>query len=82
MKRKEDIAIWYAEQIMNHWQCPYDEIEWLVNNLKEDEVVKIKLNEVSSLIKELDKRTVIKSDHLVDLLQYHSLLEELRKSNG
>jgi hypothetical protein len=46
------------------------------------EVVKIKLNEVSSLIKELDKRTVIKSDHLVDLLQYHSLLEELRKSNG
>ena len=46
------------------------------------EVVKIKLNEVSSLIKELDKRTIIKSDHLVDLLQYHSLLEELRKSNG
>ena len=46
------------------------------------EVVKIKLNEVSSLIKELDKRTVIKSDHLVDLLQYHSLLEELRKANG
>lgn len=36
MKRKEDIAIWYAEQIMNHWQCPYDEIEWLVKNLKED----------------------------------------------
>jgi hypothetical protein len=46
------------------------------------EVVKIKLNEVSSLIKELDKRKVIKSDHLVDLLQYHSLLEELRKANG
>ncbi len=46
------------------------------------EVIKIKLNEVSSLIKELDKRTVIKSDHLVDLLQYHSLLEELTKANG
>ena len=46
------------------------------------EVVKIKLNEVSSLIKELDKRTIIKSDHLVDLLQYHSLLEELTKANG
>ena len=45
-------------------------------------VIKIKLNEVSSLIKELDKRKVIKSDHLVDLLQYHSLLEELRKANG
>ena len=46
------------------------------------EVIKIKLNEVSSLIKELDKRTTIKSDHLVDLLQYHSLIEELTKSNG
>ena len=46
------------------------------------EVIKIKLNEVSSLIKGLDKKTVIKSDHLVDLLQYHSLLEELSKSNG
>ena len=41
------------------------------------EVVKIKLNEVSSLIKELNKRTIIKSKHLVDLLQYHSLLDEL-----
>tara|TARA_R110000803_G_scaffold141787_1_gene208180 strand:- start:69 stop:926 length:858 start_codon:yes stop_codon:yes gene_type:complete len=46
------------------------------------EVIKIKLNEVTSLINELDKKTVIKSDHLVDLLQYHSLLEELTKSNG
>jgi hypothetical protein len=46
------------------------------------EVIKIKLNEVNSLIKELNKRTVINSKHLVDLLQYHSLLEELKKSNG
>jgi len=46
------------------------------------EVIKIKLNEVHSLIKELNKRTVINSKHLVDLLQYHSLLEELKKSNG
>ena len=46
------------------------------------EVVKIKLNEVSSLITELDKRTIIKNNHLVDLLQYHSLLEELSKVHG
>ena len=46
------------------------------------EVIKIKLNEVNSLIKELNKRTVINNKHLVDLLQYHSLLEELKKSNG
>ena len=46
------------------------------------EVIKIKLNEVSTLIKELNKKTTIKSDHLVDLLQYHSLVEELIKANG
>lgn len=44
-------------------------------------VIKIKLNEVSSLIKELGKRTTINNSHLVDLLQYHSLIEELKKSN-
>ena len=43
-------------------------------------VIKIKLNEVSS-IKELGKRTTINNSHLVDLLQYHSLIEELKKSN-
>ena len=42
-------------------------------------VIKIKLNEVSSLIKELGKRTTINNSHLVDLLQYHSLIEELKK---
>ena len=46
------------------------------------EVIKIKLNEVSTLIKELNKKSTIKSDHLVDLLQYHSLVEELTKANG
>jgi len=35
-ERKIDVSVWYAEQIMNHWQCPYDEIEWLVQNLKDD----------------------------------------------
>ena len=34
------------------------------------------------LILELNKRTSIKNNHLVDLLQYHSLLEELTKANG
>lgn len=35
-ERKIDVSVWCAEQIMNHWQCPYDEIEWLVQNLKDD----------------------------------------------
>lgn len=47
-----------------------------------EEVIKIKLTEVSKLIKELDNKCMIKSDHLVDLLQYHNLVEELTLANG
>lgn len=36
LAHKTEIAEWYAQQVMEHWQCPYDEIEWLVENLKED----------------------------------------------
>ena len=47
-----------------------------------DKAIKIKLQEISKFIVELDKRSTIKNDHLVDLLQYHNLLEELTKANG
>ena len=46
-----------------------------------DKVIKIKLEEVSKLIHELDKTDKMKTDNLVDLLQYHTLLEELSKAN-
>lgn len=46
-----------------------------------DKVVKIKLEEVSKLIHELGKTDKMKTDNLVDLLQYHTLLEELSKAN-
>ena len=49
------------------------------NILQKDD---LKLSEVSKLIKELDNRGMVKSDHLVDLLQYHSLVEELTVANG
>ena len=42
-----------------------------------DKATKIKLEEIDKLIVEINKRTSVKSKHLVDLLQYHSLLEEL-----
>jgi hypothetical protein len=64
------------------------EIEYIKESLNKeisktkDEATKIKLQEVSKLVKDLDKKTTIKSDNLVDLLQYHSLLEELTKVNG
>ncbi len=47
-----------------------------------DKAVKIKLQEISKFVVELDKRSTIKNDHLVDLLQYHNLLEELSVANG
>lgn len=65
-----------------------NEVEYIKETLNKeiaktkDETTKIKLQEVSKLVKDLDKKTSIKSDNLVDLLQYHSLLEELTKVNG
>lgn len=47
-----------------------------------DEAIRIKLEEVSKYIKELDKKCNITSDHLVDLLQYHSLIEELSNTHA
>jgi hypothetical protein len=45
----------------------------------EDKATKIKLEEVTKLIKEIDKNQKIDEDNLVDLLQYYELLEELQK---
>ena len=47
-----------------------------------DKATQIKLKEIDRLIVEINKRTSVKSKHLVDLLQYHSLLEELTIANG
>ena len=47
-----------------------------------DKTTKIKLQEIDKLIVEINKRTKVKNNHLVDLLQYHSLLEELTKANA
>ena len=47
-----------------------------------DKATKIKLQEIDKLIVEINKRTSVKSKHLVDLLQYHSLLEELNITHG
>lgn len=47
-----------------------------------DKAIQIKLQEISKLIVELDKRCKVKSTHLVDLLQYHNLLEELTVTHG
>jgi len=51
----------------------------ILNKKVTDKVVQIKLNEVSKLLIELDKNQKIKDNHLIDLLQYAELVEELTK---
>ena len=46
------------------------------------EVEKIKINEVSSLIEELDKTAKVTSDNIVNILQYLELVEELKVAHG
>jgi hypothetical protein len=48
----------------------------------DDKVVEIKLNEVINLIKPIPVKSNIKDEHLVSLLQYHQLTEEIKKVNG
>lgn len=43
-----------------------------------DKVTQIKLNEVVSLITEVDKTSKISNDDLVNLLQYYSLVDEIK----
>lgn len=47
-----------------------------------DKTTQIKLEEISKIIQPLGRNVRVKDDHLVDLLQYHSLIEELIKVNG
>ena len=53
----------------------------LNQNLK-NEVTQIKLNEVISLLTELDKTSSVSSDDIINLMQYVSLIEEVRVANG
>jgi hypothetical protein len=63
-------------------------IQEIKNNLTseikitKDSATKIKLIEVNKFLTEIGKNKKINSDNLVDLLQYCSLLEELKSSHG
>ena len=48
----------------------------------DDKTTEIKLNEVISLIKPISNKSSVKDDHLVTLLQYQQLAEEIKKING
>jgi hypothetical protein len=47
-----------------------------------DKTTEIKLNEVITLIKPISTKSSVKDDHLVTLLQYQQLAEEIKKVNG
>jgi hypothetical protein len=55
-----------------------EEILQLLPNIK-DAVTKIKLTEVTTFLTELDKTSPVTNDHMVSLLQYYELLEELKQ---
>jgi hypothetical protein len=54
-----------------------NEVEAFKNKVQ-DGVAKIKLDEVHKLIKPLDKKTRIDDNHIVNLLQYYELVNELK----
>ena len=45
----------------------------------DDKTVEIKLQETINLIKPLSKKQIVKEEHLITLLQYHELVNELSK---
>jgi hypothetical protein len=53
-----------------------------LNSKTRDEVTKIKINEVTNLLTELNKNDKVNNDNIVNLLQYCDLIEELKKVNG
>jgi hypothetical protein len=60
-------------------------IQEIANNIKhqlnkvDDSVTKIKLEEILNMVKPLTKEEKIKDNHLVDLLQYCDLIQEIEK---
>jgi hypothetical protein len=54
----------------------------LLNKTTKNQVTKIKINEVSTFLVGLGKKDKVNNDHIINLLQYCDLLEELQQANG
>jgi hypothetical protein len=48
----------------------------------QDPATKIKVGEIAKQLVELDKTSKVNDDHLVDLMQYYELVQEIKKANG
>ena len=53
-----------------------------LNKSVKDAAIQIKLKETINILTEAGKNSKINDNHLVNLLQYYSLVEELQKTNG
>ena len=53
-----------------------------LNSSITNKAIQIKINEVISLVTELDKKDKVSSDNIVNILQYLELVEELKKAHG
>jgi len=48
----------------------------------DSDVIKIKLEEISKYLLELDKKEKVNNDNIVDLLEYFELIKEIKNSHG
>ena len=48
----------------------------------QDLATKVKVEEIAKHLVELDKSSKVNDDHLVDLMQYYELVQEIKKANG
>jgi chemotaxis protein CheY-P-specific phosphatase CheC len=49
-----------------------------LNKTVTDKTIQIKINEVTNLLKPLDKNQNVKDDNIIALLQFHELISELK----
>ena len=64
--------------IVNEELKKLSEIVGKLSDKVKDEVIKIKLDEISKAIKPLDSKEKISDTHLVNLMQYYELVNELK----
>jgi uncharacterized membrane protein YgaE (UPF0421/DUF939 family) len=60
----------------------YDKLKKLILGLNEtiqDDIVKIKLQEVAKAIKPVAKDKRVTDDHLINIMQYYELVQELKR---
>ena len=74
-----------TNKLKEFYNVKINEIKNELNSLKKktkNQVTKITINEVATLLVELGKNDKVTNDHIVNLLQYCDLLEELQNANG